>query len=146
MAIGEHIARVDHLARLILAELAEFHRGDGLAERVLVLRCELNEALCGLYRFAQVNGGSFDHDRRKSKFCQSVDALSCLFSNATNRWVEKIQHLDLDERVKWTRSIETSLDRCILDIRCQLRTEQLVLSTGHPDDRPVDPVRKLRSV
>lgn len=128
MGILGRIARLDSISRRIVGELNCYHNGEKLSERVLVLRCDFNDAICDLYAFAESHRDSFDGEMAVSAYCRAVDTIRNHFACASTRWMEKVKHVDSVERQAWTKSLEDGLDRCIRDIRRTLNTEQLALS------------------
>lgn len=143
MGILGRIARLDGVARRIIGELNCYHNGEKLSERVLVLRCDFNDAICDLYAFAETHRNSFDSEMAVSAYCRTIDTIRDHFACASTRWLEKVKHVDSVERSAWTGSLELGLDCCIRDIRRTLNTEQLALSLDgikpkRPDLRFVD--------
>ncbi|MDE2435686.1 MAG: hypothetical protein KGM49_05450 [Sphingomonadales bacterium] len=112
----------------ILGELIDYRSGDQLGERVLDLRCEINNAMCDLYRFVEIHGSTFESERCKARFCKSLDTIRDLFVSAIARWIEKVRLADKDHRTAWARSIDRILNEQTHELRCQLSTEQVALT------------------
>ncbi|MBS0481232.1 MAG: hypothetical protein JSR96_03600 [Proteobacteria bacterium] len=110
-----------------MTELIDYRCDEHLAERILQLRCETNDALCGLYSFVKIYGHTFRNEQRRLDFCYAVDSVRDLFLQAITRWAEKARFYNSAERVEWARAIETTLARHTLEMRRQLDGEQIVL-------------------